>query len=183
MALGIMLVLGGARSGKSEFAEASAADASSGAPNRGVTYVATASGLASDPDWTARIDAHRLRRPDDWKTVETAGDPDLGSIIESVPGIVLIDSLGTWIASDPEMNVDSSGFVRALVSRSARGETTIVVSEEVGLGVHPASESGRRFRDVLGSVNRSVSVVADRVVLVVAGRVIDLSSFPSVDAT
>jgi adenosyl cobinamide kinase/adenosyl cobinamide phosphate guanylyltransferase len=182
MALGIMLVLGGARSGKSEFAEASAADAATIAPGPGtVTYLATASEVPGDADWEARLRTHRLRRPVGWKTIETAGESDLGSIIDSVPETVLIDSLGTWIASAPRMEVDRSGLVTALVARAGRGLSTIVVSEEVGLGVHPASESGRLFRDVIGDVNRAVSAVADRVVLVVAGRVIDLSQFPIVD--
>ena len=76
---------------------------------------------------------------------------------------------GTWIANDARADID--GLVAALASR--RGDT-IVVSEEVGLGVHPVTEVGRLFADRLGEANRRVAEVADRCLLVVAGRVIEL---------
>ena len=82
---------------------------------------------------------------------------------------MLLDALGTWIANDLEADLD--GLVKALVHRPG---DTIVVSEEVGLGVHPVSEVGRLFADRLGEANRRVAEVADRCLLVVAGRVIDL---------
>jgi adenosyl cobinamide kinase/adenosyl cobinamide phosphate guanylyltransferase len=95
-------------------------------------------------------------------------------VLAGLSGTVLVDSLGTWVAAAPGMAVDTGALVSVLRSRAARGETTIVVSEEVGLGVHPSSESGMRFRDALGSVNRAVASEADRALLVVAGRVVDL---------
>jgi adenosylcobinamide kinase / adenosylcobinamide-phosphate guanylyltransferase len=172
MALGIILVLGGARSGKSEFGEHLAARAVTDA---GVTYVATSPTVASDADWTARVVAHKRRRPKSWRTVEVAGGRELPVVLDDEHGTVLVDSLGAWVAATPEMNVESAALVDALRRRSGRGDLSILVSEEVGLGVHPTTEVGRHFRDVLGDVNRAVSSVADAVYLVVAGRVVDLS--------
>jgi adenosylcobinamide kinase/adenosylcobinamide-phosphate guanylyltransferase len=161
----ITLLLGGARSGKSAIAEALAARA--GLP---VTYVAT--GTATDEDMAERIDRHRARRPAEWHTVE-AGE-DLTAALGAITGTVLIDALGTWVARVDGFDVDTDGLCALLSSRSG---TTIVVSEEVGMGVHPSTELGRRFRDALGEVNRAVADVAGEVLLVVAGRVLPLAPF------
>ncbi len=178
MALGIMLVLGGARSGKSALGESLAAGAALGASNEGrtpgVTYVATAPSMPGDAKWTDRVLVHRSRRPPEWTTVETAGRADLDVVIDGLSGTVLVDSLGTWVASAPDMVVDGPSLCSKLLARRERGDATVLVSEEVGLGVHPASEAGRRFRDVLGEVNRAIAAVSDRSVLVVAGRVLEL---------
>ncbi len=86
-------------------------------------------------------------------------------------GTVLVDSLGTWVARAPGMQVDTAALVDALRRRSG---PTIVVSEEVGLAVHPPTEAGRRFADTLGLLNAAVAANADRVLLVVAGRAVSL---------
>ena len=156
----ITLVLGGARSGKSEVAERLAA--SLPAP---LTYVAT--GRATDDDMAARIAAHKLRRPPEWSTVEVGAD--LVEVVSRVQGSLLVDSLGTWVASVDALAADGVELAGVLAGRDA-----VVVSEEVGLGVHPSSELGRRFRDRLGEVNRAVADAADSVLLVVAGRVLEL---------
>ena len=158
----ITLVLGGARSGKSEVAERLAAQLP--AP---LTYVAT--GIATDDDMAARIAAHRARRPASWATVEAGAD--LAAALRATAGSVLVDALGTWVAASPELTVDVDDLCRALAERSG---DAVLVSDEVGLGVHPPTEVGRRFRDVLGTVNQAVAAVADDVVLVVAGRVLPL---------
>ena len=156
----ITLVLGGVRSGKSEIAEQLAG------PGPG-TYLATALVAPGDDDFAGRVARHRARRPPSWSTVEEPyAVPD---VLARLEGVVLLDALGSWIANDLEADID--GLVKALVHR--RGDT-IVVSEEVGLGVHPVSELGRRFADRLGVANRQVAAVADRCLLAVAGRVIDL---------
>lgn len=161
----ITLVLGGARSGKSEVAEQLAARL----PGT-VTYVATLQ-EGSDPDLAARIGAHRARRPASWHTVEAgAGLPVL---LASLAGPVLVDSLGPWVADSPGMAVDGAALCTALTGRAG---DTVVVSEEVGLGVHPATGAGRLFRDALGTLNQSVAAVAGDVLLVVAGRVLPLGS-------
>jgi len=154
----ITLVLGGARSGKSVVAERLA-----GRLPAPITYLATAT--VADPDFAARIAAHRARRPASWRTVEAGAG--LPAALRATTGSVLVDALGTWVASTPGFAVDAVDLCRAMVER---GGDTVVVSDEVGLGVHPSTELGGRFRDVLGTVNQAVSAVADEAVLVIAGR-------------
>lgn len=159
----IVLVLGGARSGKSAFAERLAA----GLPEP-VTYVATLE-VGDDPELADRVATHRQRRPAGWSTVEPgAGLPDA---LAQLAGTALVDSLGPWLAGLAGMAADPEPLCSALARRAG---DTVVVSEEVGLGVHPSSEAGRQFRDSLGTLNQAVAAVADRVVLVVAGRALTL---------
>lgn len=156
----LVLVLGGARSGKSRVAEDLAGD--------DVVYVATAE--VTDGDFAARVAAHRARRPSSWTTVESG--PDLVATVQGLPErTALVDSLGTWVARCEAFAVDGDALVRSLRGRS---DATIVVSEEVGLGVHPETEVGRRWRDALGELNQAVAAAADRVLLVVAGRTLEL---------
>ena len=163
-ALAFLTPLGGARSGKSTVAE----ELARRLPDP-VTYVATAVVDPGDPDHAARVEAHRSRRDPAWATVEAGSD--LAGVLASLPGSVLVDSLGTWVTSTSDLAVD--GPALAAVLRQRAGDA-VVVSEEVGLGVHPSTELGRRFRDALGEVNQAVAAVADEVLLVVAGRVLPL---------
>ncbi len=158
----LILVLGGARSGKSAVAERLAA-----ALSLPVTYVAT--GQVTDDDMAARIAVHQARRPEAWATLEAGSD--LAGALIAVDGAALVDSLGTWVAAHEDLAVDLPMLLDVLKRRAA---PTVIVSEEVGLGVHPSSEAGRRFRDVLGEVNVAVADIADDVFLVVAGRVLPL---------
>jgi adenosyl cobinamide kinase/adenosyl cobinamide phosphate guanylyltransferase len=160
----ITLVLGGARSGKSEISERLAAQLPSP-----VLYFATAR-VADDDDLAARVAAHQARRPSEWKTIE-AGTDLAGALRIPLDGTVLIDALGPWVASHHDFVVDASAFIEALTNREG---DAVVVSEEVGLGVHPSTEAGRHFRDALGELNRAVADVADEVLLVIAGRVLPL---------
>ena len=164
----LTLVLGGARSGKSAIAER--ITASLPVPT---SYLATAVIDPGDADLVARIDAHRARRPAAWRTVDVG--VDLAGALDAAVGTVLVDALGSWLAAHPDLDPDVEGLVAALGRR--RGHT-VLVSDEVGLGVHPSTEVGRRFRDVLGEVNTAVAGVADRVLLVVAGRVLPLERSP-----
>ncbi|MHB8329753.1 MAG: bifunctional adenosylcobinamide kinase/adenosylcobinamide-phosphate guanylyltransferase [Acidimicrobiales bacterium] len=161
----ITLVLGGARSGKSVVAERITA----GLPAP-VVYVATVE-VGDDAELAARVAEHRRRRPTSWRTVD-AGD-DVAGLLGSLAGTVLLDALGPLVAASASMSVDGNALCRALVERAG---DTVVVSEEVGMGVHPSSESGRRFRDGLGSLNQSVAAVADDVLVVIAGRVLRLDA-------
>lgn len=156
----ITLVLGGVRSGKSEVAERLAG------PGPG-TYLATGLVAPGDDDFAGRVARHQARRPPSWVTVEEPRA--VPGLLARLHGPVLVDALGTWIANEPRADID--GLVDSLVTR--RGDT-VVVSEEVGLGVHPVTEIGRLFADRLGEANRRIAEVADRCILVVAGRVIDL---------
>lgn len=164
----ITLVLGGARSGKSQFAERLALAAE--AAGRTVTYVATAS-ISDDPDFEQRVRRHRDRRPASWRTDEPGGDLVGYVEAERSRATLLIDSLGTWVAALPDFAADGPRLGAAL---SGRDGDAIVVSEEVGLGVHPSTEIGGRFRDVLGEVNQAVAAVAGDAFLVVAGRALPL---------
>jgi adenosylcobinamide kinase / adenosylcobinamide-phosphate guanylyltransferase len=161
----ITLLLGGAASGKSAAAEQLAA-----ALPPPVTYIATWVRSPDDADMEARVAAHRARRPPSWGLVEAAG-ADLVPVLGATEGTVLVDTLGTWVAGCPAFAAPCGDLCRALVSRAG---DTVVVSDEVGLGVHPSSAAGREFRDALGAVNQAVAAVADDVWLVVAGRLLAL---------
>lgn len=186
------LVLGGVRSGKSRYAESLLAGRAD------VTYVAPGLIPLDDPDWRARVAAHRASRPAKWDTVESAdlaalvaGDEARADDSTRGPGALLIDCLGTWMTRliDDAGAWDSAADA-AVVVRTATADLVaalrdspldvVVVSNEVGLGVVPAHASGRVFRDELGRLNAAVSAACDRVSLVVAGRVLDLSSAPVV---
>jgi adenosylcobinamide kinase / adenosylcobinamide-phosphate guanylyltransferase len=158
----ITLVLGGAGSGKSVLAERLA-----GRCGPLVTYVATA--VATDADMAARIAAHQARRPASWRTVEAGAG--LSEVLAGIEGPALIDSLGTWVAGAPGFSVDTGRLCDTLRARTG---DTVVVSDEVGLGVHPSSESGRRFRSSLGLLNQAVGDLADNAFLVIAGRTLRL---------
>lgn len=178
----VTLVLGGARSGKSALAERLAAAL---AGTRGaVAYVATGATGADpeldpdaelDPEWAARIAAHRARRPPSWSTVEVPAGGDLGAALATVDGTALVDSLGTWLAGFADFRrCPGAALCERLDARRAHGRATVVVSEEVGLGVHPPTEVGMRFADALGALNQAVASVSDQVLLVVAGRTLAL---------
>jgi adenosylcobinamide kinase / adenosylcobinamide-phosphate guanylyltransferase len=161
----IALLLGGARSGKSRHAERLAASLP-----EPVTYVATAC-VEGDADLAARVAEHRARRPTSWTTAEAGRD--LPGVLRATGGTVLLDALGPWLAAAPDLAVDADALCAALTERAG---DTVVVSEEVGLGVHPATAAGRRFRDALGELNQAVAALADDVVLVVAGRALRLEA-------
>jgi adenosyl cobinamide kinase/adenosyl cobinamide phosphate guanylyltransferase len=162
----ITLVLGGAGSGKSGAAERLARRL----PDP-VTYVSTWVPTDHDPEMAVRVAAHRARRPAAWGLREAG--PELARIVRDVRGTVLVDSLGPWVAGCDGFEADVRGLCSALRERAG---DAVVVSDEVGLGVHPSTASGRRFRDALGAVNQAVAEVADSVWLVVAGRVLVLDA-------
>ncbi len=161
------LVLGGARSGKSRYAEDLLL------AEGPVRYVATARRRADDAEWDARIDAHRARRPESWITVERS---DVASLVRAGGGPLLVDDVGTWLtgvlddAGAWDRPVDISPELENLVDalRGAPGRV-VLVSAEVGLGVVPATRAGRLFRDELGALNAALAQVCDEVVLLVAG--------------
>ncbi len=170
-----VLVTGGVRSGKSRHAESLLIDAPS------VTYVAPGSSSDSDPDWVARIAAHRARRPASWTTLETR---DLVAALDR-EGPILIDCLGTWLtavldarglwdASSGEVTAIISDLLDDVVAVLVERDDVVLVTNEVGLGVIPAHRSGRLFSDLLGIVNQGVAAACDEVHLVIAGRAIRL---------
>lgn len=154
-----IVVLGGARSGKSQFAESLLADADA------VDYVATAIERPDDPEWQQRIAVHRARRAAHWTTLQTT---DVAAILRRAGPPVLVDSITLWLAQAIEAGEVPVNDLCVAWSETAR--RAVVVSDEVGSGVVPASESGRRFRDALGLLNQRLAAVADEVHLVVAGH-------------
>ena len=187
----LVLVTGPSRSGKSEWAEALAQQGGAS-----VVYVATAQRSPDDPEWQARLAAHRRRRPNHWRTLEVPVHLTEAMVVGLVApqglersqgtsathGQVgdcwLVDSLGTWLAncldqSEAEWQQTQAQFLEALQARHC---TVIVVAEETGWGVVPAYPLGRQFRDRLGTLTRAVGAIADQVYLAVAGYAIDLKA-------
>lgn len=136
-----------------------------------IAYIATAVVDPDDFGLVERVTLHQDRRPSTWATIECGAD--LPGALLSNPGPVLVDSLGTWVSSHWDFVIEIDPLIDALTERK---QPTVIVSEEVGLGVHPATELGLAFADALGEVNQRVAAVADRVVMVVAGRVLELPS-------
>lgn len=167
---GVRLFIGGARAGKSALAARFA-----GATGLPVTFVATAEAL--DDDMVDRIARHRGDRPREWRTVE---EPlDVGGAIEGAEGdAVVVDCLTLWVSNLMLEGLGDDEIERRAAEAAARAARrpapTFVVTNEVGLGVHPPSELGRRYRDVLGRVNAAWAAVAGEVLLVVAGRALKL---------
>jgi len=189
----LILILGGARSGKSAFAERLAA--SSG---RTVTYIATAT--AGDDEMRTRIAHHRASRPREWHTIE---EPlDLAGAVRQAyrfADVLLLDCVTLWLGnmlsqepgqrenddkSIEELRITSDLFdeaclkqveaLLAVVQSAEPNKTLIVVTNEVGLGVVPAYPLGRVYRDTLGYVNQRLAQAADRVYLMVAGMAVDI---------
>jgi adenosylcobinamide kinase/adenosylcobinamide-phosphate guanylyltransferase len=162
------LVLGGARSGKSAWAEGRLA------AEPEVVYVATAPPRDGDEEWARRVQAHVARRPRGWRTVETT---DVAGALEAATVPVLVDDLGLWLTAavddagaweGPLDVVDAAADRLVTAWRSCR-VPAVLVAPEVGSGVVPATASGRRFRDLLGALTARLAADSDEVVQVVAG--------------
>ena len=169
-----VLVLGGIRSGKSQWAEFVAQQLAGDSGNTPVRYVATGPVPEEDANWATRVEAHQVRRPSHWQTVETT---DLPGALTAAPHVAtLVDDIGGWLTATMDrreawagrpVTDDIESLVDAVAAFSA---PLVMVSPEVGLTVVPATAAGRRFADELGTVNQRLAAVCDRVVLVVAGQ-------------
>lgn len=173
--MALTVLLGGARSGKSALAVRRAS-----ALSTPVVFVATAEAL--DDEMTARIERHRAERPAGWSTIEAP--VDLAAALRQVPAdaCAVVDCLSLWVANLTQLGRDEDELVE-LVSEAAELATvrpgpTIAVSNEVGMGVVPEYELGRRYRDVLGRVNAIWAKRAAEAFLVVAGRSLALEVAP-----
>lgn len=173
--MSLTFLIGGARSGKSALA------VEMGRRRDGpVTYLATAPGGkgGADDDMIDRIAHHRAERPDGWSTVEE--EVDLVGAVGSIDdGLVIVDCLTLWTSNllwreRPDDEI-VAGAHELAVFCAARADPVVVISNEVGLGVHPQTELGRRYRDLLGRVNQTVAATADPALLLVAGRAIILT--------
>ena len=168
--MSVELIIGGARSGKSSLAERRAGDA-----GLEVTYIATAT--AGDAEMLERIAHHRRRRPPYWLTIE---EPlRLAATLRAETATnrcVLVDCLTLWLTNlllGPGVEPERTMFLDALPALPGR---VILVSNEVGWGIVPSNELGRRFADEQGRLNQAIAAASDRVTLVAAGLPIELKS-------
>lgn len=164
----VVLVLGGVRSGKSRYAQRLAATSSR------VTFIATAQSR-DDEEMRQKIARHRAERPAHWTTVEEPLELDRAVQLAGQDcDAILIDCLTLFSAALLEACENDEPGIAARIDRLCAALRTapcrvILVSNEVGSGVVPAYESGRRFRDLVGEINQRVASVADTVLLMVAG--------------
>ena len=170
----ITLILGGARSGKSSYAQTLAEQA-----GKSVTFLATAQAL--DEEMSTRIQKHRLERSTNWQTLEVP--IDIASHVQEIKAEVVILDCITLLITNLLMQfvkddlVDESAFVPAVQKEISelihklreRNQDWIIVSNEVGLGLVPPYQMGRVYRDWLGWANQQLAREADRVILMVAG--------------
>jgi adenosylcobinamide kinase / adenosylcobinamide-phosphate guanylyltransferase len=179
------LVLGGARSGKSRTAEELVAG------HADVCYVATGGLRPGDAEWAERVRAHRQRRPAHWRTVETTAVAPL-LVAQPAGSAVLVDCLALWLTSvldgidawarseageHAAVTDEALARVDELVAAVRRTPATVVlVSNEVGMGVVPATPSGRLFRDCLGILNARMADACDSTTLVVAGQPLTIAT-------
>lgn len=160
----ITLVLGGARSGKSSYAEVAA-----GKSERKKIYIATAE--VCDDEMGERVGKHRLRRGGDWKTVEIP--IDIAEQITNsnyVNSVILVDCLTLWLSNLLYKKINITQYINKLIEALKETQAEVIlVSNEVGLGIVPENALARQFRDYAGMLHQQVAEVADEVVLVVAG--------------
>ena len=163
----VTFVLGGVRSGKSRFAQRIASGCGS------VVFIATA--RPSDPEMELRIVRHRQSRPATWQTLEVPVDLDVAiSSLQEPKQLVVIDCLTVYLANVMSKAQGKESAIKEHTERlcSALGETKssiILVSNEVGSGVHAPTATGRFYCDLLGELNQRVAALADNVILMVAG--------------
>jgi adenosylcobinamide kinase / adenosylcobinamide-phosphate guanylyltransferase len=170
--MGLIVLTGGARSGKSVLAVRAAGESA-----REVVFVATAED-GRDSEFSERIARHRAARPPDWRVVE---EPvELAAALDTAPddACVVVDCLALWVSNLVERGLADGAVVdaaRRAAGRAVRRDgPTLVVTNEVGLGIVPEQPLARRYRDLLGVVNAEWAARADEALLVVAGRALRL---------
>lgn len=176
----VTLVLGGARSGKSTYAERLATGSLYGAPPSPAVYIATAE--AGDVEMATRIMAHRARRGGAWSTIE---EPlDLSEALAQAASRnqpVLVDCLTLWLSNLMHAGADideaTDNVLRSLDDHCAM--SVVFVSNELGLGLVPETPLGRSFRDAMGRMNMAVAARADRVIFMVAGLPLIMKDRPT----
>ncbi|MDI9348786.1 MAG: bifunctional adenosylcobinamide kinase/adenosylcobinamide-phosphate guanylyltransferase [Candidatus Symbiobacter sp.] len=162
----ITLILGGAASGKSEFAERML----SPHPNR--HYIATTITMENDPEMAAKIARHRQRRSEHWQTHEIPVN-----LTQELPQImatkepILVECLSMWVSNlmmaEKNIHTETENLIKTIENPTA---PIIFVSLEVGLGIVPDNALARQYRDALGQLNQKIAAVAENVILVVAGQ-------------
>ena len=172
MSARLTLVLGGARSGKSRYAETLI----TALPPPWI-YVATVQAL--DAEMTARIEVHKARRGAGWTTVEAPREL-AGALAAHVQAPILVDCLTLWLSNlmmaDAPIEQELGRLAQALAKATG---PMVLVANEVGSGIVPDNALARRFRDLQGSLNQRIAALADQVVLVVAGLPLSLKGPPT----
>lgn len=171
-----VLVLGGARSGKSAFAE-------QWATRRSDSVLFLATGETLDDEMADRIAKHRAARPAHWQTLEVARDiPEGMRHVQSMPRVILLDCLTLWVTNEllaNDTDLEKRLFCQLdMLTEWVRLQNVdlVLVSNEVGQGIVPDNALARTFRDVLGRVNARAAAAADRVFWMIAGLPIELKS-------
>lgn len=168
----ISLILGGARSGKSLFAE-NLADQMASVLKLPKIYLATAQ--AGDDEMAARIDQHKQRRGPDWTTIEAPVKLTEAIAAQADNHIILIDCITLWLSnlllSEADIDAETDRLIKASQATNAH---LIFVSNEVGDGIVPEHALARRFRDEAGRANQKLAAAADYVALITAGLPLDL---------
>lgn len=177
----LIVLTGGARSGKSRLAvDWAQRRVTAGEPGPGVAFVATCPRIDGDTDLEARIGAHRAERPTGWVTIEAEHDLVEAVVTAGDDPLVIVDCLTLWVANllfrggGEEEVLTATESTLAVIGRR-RGDT-VVVTNEVGLGIVPADVETRAYRDVLGRVNQSFVAAADHALFLAAGRAVPLAS-------
>ncbi len=167
----MVLVTGPANSGKSEWAETLATQT-----RKPVIYIATAQWDETDLEWQTKIKVHQHRRPPNWQLWEICDDLGAGILSAAPETVVIVDSLGTWLANflDREAEAWEQQVAELLVALKTSTAQIILVAEETAWGVIPAYPMGRLFRQRLGSLVRKIGGIADEVYLVTGGYVLPL---------
>lgn len=173
----LILILGGARSGKSAYAERLARE-------RGGAVLFVATATAGDDEMARRIAAHRAERPAEWRTLEAPADVAARVAAADPAGTILLDCVTLLVsnlllaheaAGEDAVAAAVAGEVERLLALAASDAATwIIVSNEVGMGLVPPYPLGRAYRDLLGRVNAQLAARADRAYLLVAGLPLDL---------
>ena len=171
----LTVLTGGARSGKSTLALERAR--ALGGP---VTFIATCPRIEGDAELADRIDTHRAERPPNWNTIEAEHDLAAALAVAAPEEVVVVDCLTLWVSNllirgDDSQAVEQASRAALDRVRDRRGPT-LVVTNEVGLGIVPADQLSRTYRDALGRVNQAWVAAADRALFLVAGKAIALHS-------
>tara|TARA_Y100001968_G_C19268831_1_gene673133 strand:+ start:232 stop:792 length:561 start_codon:yes stop_codon:yes gene_type:complete len=173
---GVITISGPTKSGKSQLAEFLIKEQES------ITYIATSQPRTNDPEWNSRIKIHRSRRPDSWHLIENP--IDICSVIESIENnsSILIDSLGGIVEkylvySDSHWKLFQSNFIKCLINSNL---AIIVVAEEIGWGIVPATQAGHLFRERHTNLTSLVSSNSSKRWLALNGIAIDLDNIGSV---
>ena len=169
----LTILLGGARSGKSSLAVRLGERV-----DTDVVYIATSPHIPGDHDLDDRIAVHRAERPASWRTIEEELDL-AAALAASDDALVIVDCLTLWLNNLMHHGADQSTIEKAtsaaIAAASDRRGDTVVITNEVGLGIVPDNDLGRRYRDQLGRLNQQWVAACDRAYLMVAGRALALS--------